>query len=94
MNTNSGDKPIEPLLTPTDVAGILRISRRHFDDLRREDPTLPAPIMLGRLPRWRPAAIRRWLEDPAETSTMDHPGQPAMPAAGAARRGKANARVH
>ena len=46
---------------PTEVAGELKISLRHLNNLRREDTSFPAPIMLGRCPRWYPSHIRDYV---------------------------------
>ncbi|MFJ6133929.1 hypothetical protein [Janibacter terrae] len=60
--TTFGFAPTEKMLTPTTLARMLEISDRHLTDVRREDPTFPAPVLLGTLPRWSPATIRRWME--------------------------------
>jgi len=58
--------------TLDDVAAALQISVRHLKTVRDEDPSFPAPRLLGTVPRWAPASIARWLAgDPA----------PAAPAA-------------
>lgn len=62
-----GYAPTEKMLDPTALAEMLRISERHLTDVRNEDPTFPGPKMLGTLPRWSPAVIRRWM-DPAGTT--------------------------
>ena len=94
MTDDHGDEPIEKLLSPTALAVLLDISRRHLDDLRREDSTFPKPVMLGRLPRWRPTAIRRWLDgsaEPSDAALIEPSPAQAVPRA---RRGKAVARVY
>ena len=62
MTDTYGFAPTEKMLTPTTLAEMLEISQRHLTDLRREHKTFPAPVMLGTLPRWSPAVIRRWLD--------------------------------
>jgi predicted DNA-binding transcriptional regulator AlpA len=52
--------------TPDDVAAYLRISLRHLNDVRAEDPGFPAPRMIGSLPRWHASAIAEWLATAAE----------------------------
>jgi predicted DNA-binding transcriptional regulator AlpA len=55
--------PIEPLLSVTDLARILAVSRRSLERLRAAGK-LPRPdLHLGRSPRWRAETIRRWLDD-------------------------------
>lgn len=59
--------PPEPvLLSATELARMLAISVRHVWRLR-DAGDLPAPIKLGKLIRWRKAAIERWLVESAET---------------------------
>lgn len=65
MDTTNGYAPTEKMLDPNGLAEMLRISERHLTDVRHEDPTFPAPKMLGKLPRWSPTAIRRWMDDDA-----------------------------
>ena len=59
--------PPEPvLLSSNDLARMLSVSVRHVWQLR-DAGELPAPIRLGKLIRWRKAAIERWLAE-SETS--------------------------
>lgn len=53
-----GSKPIavDVLLTPADVAQVLRVSTRQIRAMTRAG-RLPAPLRIGRLPRWRPADL-------------------------------------
>jgi predicted DNA-binding transcriptional regulator AlpA len=92
MNTDNGDMPIEKMLSPDGLAEVLNISRRHLDDLRREDLTFPRPLMLGRLPRWSPVVIRQWTQGsaalPATSDEADITPPPAP------RRGKRPPRVY
>ncbi len=81
--------------TLDDVAAALQISVRHLKTIRDEDPTFPAPRMLGTVPRWAPASIARWLADDLapSSSATDEDSAPAeastLPAAtGATRRRK------
>ena len=88
MNTTYGFAPNEKMLDPTTLAEMLRISDRHLTDVRKEDKTFPAPKMLGTLPRWSPAAIRRWMDgNPSATSCTctDGPSPHPAPAEAAAR---------
>jgi predicted DNA-binding transcriptional regulator AlpA len=55
--------PIEPLLSVTDLARILAVSRRSCERLRAAGK-LPRPdLHLGRSPRWRTETVRRWIAD-------------------------------
>lgn len=47
------------MLTITDVCKELQISRTTFWVLRQED--FPAPIIVGKVPRWRRADVDAWL---------------------------------
>jgi predicted DNA-binding transcriptional regulator AlpA len=52
----------EPVLI--DIRGVARLlgcSARHVEDLVREKKA-PEPIRLGRLRKWRPESIIRWVE--------------------------------
>jgi predicted DNA-binding transcriptional regulator AlpA len=54
--------PIEPLLSLDGLARALTISRRTAERLLSAG-RLPRPdLRLGRMPRWRPETIRRWIE--------------------------------
>jgi predicted DNA-binding transcriptional regulator AlpA len=76
MDTTNGYAPTEKMLDPTALAEMLRISDRHLTDVRKEDKTFPAPKLLGTLPRWSPAAIRRWMNgDAGATSCACTDGQ-------------------
>jgi predicted DNA-binding transcriptional regulator AlpA len=87
MDTTYGYAPIEKMLDPTTLAEMLRISDRHLNDVRKEDKTFPAPKMLGTLPRWSPAAIRRWMDSATACcradSAIPHPA-PASTTTGTA----------
>jgi predicted DNA-binding transcriptional regulator AlpA len=52
--------PIEPLLTPADLARILGVSKRMIERMRSAS-RFPAPIYIGRLPRWEPSVIREFV---------------------------------
>jgi predicted DNA-binding transcriptional regulator AlpA len=65
MTDNNGFAPTEQMLDPNALAEMLRISLRHLTDVRTDDPTFPKPRMLGTLPRWSPAVIGRWMEEPS-----------------------------
>jgi predicted DNA-binding transcriptional regulator AlpA len=58
--------PVAPLLTLDDLAAALRIGRRTAER-GVSAGTLPRPdLYLGRLPRWRPESLRRWLDAQAD----------------------------
>lgn len=82
MTDNNGFVPTEKMLDPTGLAQMLRISERHFTDLRSEDGSFPKPRMLGSLPRWSSATIRAWVE---QANTNDPAGSGALPPASAHR---------
>ena len=66
------------------VAHMLRCSVRHLRDLRQDDPTFPAPRMLGTSPRWTYETIHAWVESPSRVAAdVDAVCTPAA-AAGAA----------
>lgn len=77
------------------VAHMLRCSIRYLRDLRQDDPTFPAPRMLGASPRWTYETIRAWVEQPAReaavlaaaasASALDIPPSAPVRAKGAAR---------
>jgi predicted DNA-binding transcriptional regulator AlpA len=53
---------IEPLLSVRDLTRLLSRSRRLLEQMRAAG-RLPRPdFMLGRLPRWKAATIRAWIE--------------------------------
>jgi hypothetical protein len=53
--------PIDPLLTPTDLARILGVSKR-FLERSRSAGTFPAPdVWLGRLPRYTHKSVRAFI---------------------------------
>jgi predicted DNA-binding transcriptional regulator AlpA len=53
---------IEPLLSIRDLAEILNVSRRVVEGLR-SNGRLPKPdLTIGKMPRWKAATIRAWIE--------------------------------
>ena len=89
MTDTTTNEKVAPMLDLALLAETLRISRRHLDDVRREDPTFPAPRMLGKLPRWTYETIHNWAEEAAQQPQPT----PIAPRATAARK-KGAARVH
>jgi predicted DNA-binding transcriptional regulator AlpA len=59
--------PIEPLLTPADLARILGVSKRMIERMRSAS-RFPAPIYIGRLPRWEPSVIREFVARGGQSS--------------------------
>ena len=49
---------LDPLLTREQLAAYLQVSPRQVDDMRSR---LPAPIYVGRLPRWRTSDVAEWV---------------------------------
>ena len=97
--TDYGFAPTERMLTPATLAEMLGISERHLTDLRNEDPTFPQPVWLGKLPRWSPAVIRRWMDRPATDGCTCVHGKatdtaPATPDKQGPKKGKRAQRVH
>ncbi|WP_418063740.1 hypothetical protein [Pimelobacter simplex] len=93
MTINYGETPIENMLSPKGLAEVLDVSRRHLDDLRREDPTFPQQLMLGRLPRWCPVVIWQWTEGTAALALGDEAEGDAQPTTPRAERTAASAAV-
>ena len=54
---------LDPLLTREDLAEYLRVSVRQVEAMRHE---LPAPLRIGRLPRWRASDIAEWVRKQGE----------------------------
>jgi excisionase family DNA binding protein len=56
-------RPIEPLLSIDDLAGILNCSRPTIERMRAAGRLPRADLHVGRRsPRWKPETIRRWIE--------------------------------
>jgi predicted DNA-binding transcriptional regulator AlpA len=54
--------PEAVMLDKTQVAGYLGVRVRRIDELRRADPSFPAPRLLGPgTARWRRADLDRWI---------------------------------
>jgi hypothetical protein len=54
---------IEPLLSNEDLTRILNASRRTIERMRAAG-RLPRPdLRIGKMPRWLPGTIRRWLAE-------------------------------
>lgn len=94
MTDTYGFAPTEKMLAPTTLAEMLDISERHLADVRREDETFPSPKMLGTLPRWSPAVIRRWMEGTPAADSPAAPGSAARSSSKGKNKGKAVQRVH
>jgi excisionase family DNA binding protein len=50
------------LLTPRELAAMLQVDARTLRSLRHAG-SVPKPVMIGRLPRWRRDAIQAWLNN-------------------------------
>jgi predicted DNA-binding transcriptional regulator AlpA len=57
---------LDPLLTREELAEYLRVSPRQVDVLRR---SLPEPIKVGRLPRWRASDIAEWVRQQSDSTS-------------------------
>ncbi|HEY7308395.1 MAG TPA: helix-turn-helix domain-containing protein [Gemmataceae bacterium] len=51
----------ESLLTAKDLSEVLRVSVRQVRRLVAGE-SLPAPVYIGRLPRWRETEISAWMQ--------------------------------
>ena len=55
-------RPLEPMMSITDIAEYLCVDRRTIERLRASG-RFPKPcITVGRLPRWSPRTVREWAE--------------------------------
>jgi excisionase family DNA binding protein len=54
--------PIGPLLSIEQFARVLNISRRTAERLLASGRLPKADLRLGRIPRWRPETVRRFLD--------------------------------
>ena len=53
---------MEPLLGIDDLAVYLNCSRRLVERMRSAGKVPPPDLHVGRMPRWKPATIRAWIE--------------------------------
>jgi excisionase family DNA binding protein len=53
---------IGPLLTIEDLAALLKCSRRLVERMRSAGKLPPPDLHVGRMPRWKAATIRAWIE--------------------------------
>ena len=53
---------MKPLLSIDDLAAILNCSRRLVERMRSAGKVPPPDLHVGRMPRWKPQTIRRWVE--------------------------------
>lgn len=53
---------MEMLLTTEEVARLLRVSPRKFENMVKAG-RVPAFIRVGRLRRWEPEVVKTWLKD-------------------------------
>lgn len=61
---------METLLTAGDVARLLRVSPRKFEDMVKTGHA-PAFVRMGRLRRWEPEIVRVWIKE----NRVDHASQ-------------------
>src|SRR5262245_6296558 len=54
---------IEPMLGIDDLATLLSCSRRLVERMRSAGKVPKPDIKIGKMPRWKPETIRRWIED-------------------------------
>lgn len=53
---------LEPLLKLADLTRLLNCSRRTIENLKSAGKLPPPDLQLNRMPRWRPATVRAWIE--------------------------------
>jgi predicted DNA-binding transcriptional regulator AlpA len=53
---------LEPLLSLDDLAAALSCSRRAVERLRSAAKLPPPDLRIGRMPRWKPATVRAWID--------------------------------
>jgi len=53
---------IEPLMSISDLAEVLKCSRRGVERLRASGRVPKPDLVVGRMPRWRPGTIRKWID--------------------------------
>ncbi len=53
---------IEPLLSIDDLAALLSCSRRLVERMRTAGKVPKPDIKIGKMPRWKAATIRAWIE--------------------------------
>ena len=53
---------MEPMLGIDDLAALLSCSRRLVERMRSAGKVPPPDLHVGRMPRWKPATIRVWME--------------------------------
>ena len=53
---------IEPMLSIDDLAALLGCSRRLVERMRSAGKIPKPDIKIGKMPRWKPETIRRWIE--------------------------------
>jgi predicted DNA-binding transcriptional regulator AlpA len=56
---------IEPALTLADWTQILRCSRREVERMKSAGKLPPPDFKVGRMPRWKPETVRRWIDEQA-----------------------------
>ncbi|HKM56160.1 MAG TPA: helix-turn-helix domain-containing protein [Isosphaeraceae bacterium] len=58
---------IEPMLSIDDLAAILSCSRRLVERMRSAGKVPKPDIKIGKMPRWKAATIRGWIERGGKT---------------------------
>lgn len=53
---------MEPMLGIDDLAALLRCSRRLIERMRSAGKVPKPDLHVGKMPRWKPATIRAWIE--------------------------------
>lgn len=62
LDRDSSSLVVEPMMSLGDWSGVLNCSRRMVERLKSSG-RLPKPdLIIGRMPRWKPETVRRWIE--------------------------------
>lgn len=69
MKNEEPSKELQRMLRPSEVAEVIGISRRSFDRLRSRGEVPRPDFEQGKLLRWWPTTILRWLNTEGE---MNH----------------------
>lgn len=59
--SHQNDRPRQELLTSTDAAELLGVSRSHFYRMHRAE-CVPPPVRLGGVVRWRLSELKDWID--------------------------------
>jgi hypothetical protein len=69
-DVKSGGPPpfgLEPMLSIEDLAALLNCSRRLVERMRSAGKVPKPDLRIGKMPRWKPETIRRWIDGGGQT---------------------------